>query len=296
MPGRLEGKVCVITGAASGIGAETRARCSRAEGARVVGVDLDPGSEGELALQADVTDEEQVRGMYERARERVRPHRRPVQQRGHQPDRRLLGAGDLARGLAAGSGRQPAQRLPVLQARHPAPAGGRRRVGDQHGLVRRCDGRRGIADLLHRVEGRGAVAVAGAGGGVRAARRAGQRAVPGAGEHAAAPGAVRRATPRRRRAGSSTCPWGASPRPREIAQAALFLASDESSYVTASDLHGRRRALGAPTSRPSSAGLASRKRAQSSRPSSVPVADRGARLGPQRLRVDPIRTASWSLR
>ena len=63
MSGRLEGKVCVITGAASGIGAET-ARLFAAEGARVVGVDLDAGSEGQLALQADVTDEEQVRGIY----------------------------------------------------------------------------------------------------------------------------------------------------------------------------------------------------------------------------------------
>jgi NAD(P)-dependent dehydrogenase (short-subunit alcohol dehydrogenase family) len=65
MSARLEGKVCVITGAASGIGAET-ARLFGDEGARVVGVDLDQGSEGELALQADVTDEEQVREMYER--------------------------------------------------------------------------------------------------------------------------------------------------------------------------------------------------------------------------------------
>ena len=65
--GRLEGKVCVITGAASGIGAET-ARLFGEEGATVVGVDLSPDSVGDLALQADVTDEDQVRGMYERTR------------------------------------------------------------------------------------------------------------------------------------------------------------------------------------------------------------------------------------
>ena len=70
MAGRLDGKVCVITGAASGIGAEA-ARLFAAEGARVVGVDLEPGSEGELALQADVADEEQVRDMYARAIEEL---------------------------------------------------------------------------------------------------------------------------------------------------------------------------------------------------------------------------------
>lgn len=66
--GRLDGKVCVITGAASGIGAET-ARLFSDEGATVVGVDLAEGAEGALALQADVTDDEQVKGMYARARE-----------------------------------------------------------------------------------------------------------------------------------------------------------------------------------------------------------------------------------
>jgi NAD(P)-dependent dehydrogenase (short-subunit alcohol dehydrogenase family) len=66
---RLAGKVCVITGAASGIGAETAA-LFRAEGATVVGVDLRDDSPGvDLALTCDVADDEAVRGMYGRARE-----------------------------------------------------------------------------------------------------------------------------------------------------------------------------------------------------------------------------------
>jgi NAD(P)-dependent dehydrogenase (short-subunit alcohol dehydrogenase family) len=66
--GRLAGKVCVITGAASGIGATT-AGLFEAEGATVVGVDLGEDSVGSLKIAADVTDEEQVKGMYARARD-----------------------------------------------------------------------------------------------------------------------------------------------------------------------------------------------------------------------------------
>jgi NAD(P)-dependent dehydrogenase (short-subunit alcohol dehydrogenase family) len=62
---RLEGKVCVITGAAGGIGAET-ARLFQAEGAKVVGVDLAENAAGDLSLQADITHEGQVIDMYER--------------------------------------------------------------------------------------------------------------------------------------------------------------------------------------------------------------------------------------
>ena len=65
MAGRLEGKVCVITGTASGIGAET-SRVFAAEGATVVGVDLNASPDAALSLQADVTDEEQVRDVYAR--------------------------------------------------------------------------------------------------------------------------------------------------------------------------------------------------------------------------------------
>jgi NAD(P)-dependent dehydrogenase (short-subunit alcohol dehydrogenase family) len=68
MSGRLDGKVCVITGAAGGIGAATCA-LFRSEGASVVGADLRDDFEGcDLALACDVADEEAVRAMYSRVR------------------------------------------------------------------------------------------------------------------------------------------------------------------------------------------------------------------------------------
>jgi NAD(P)-dependent dehydrogenase (short-subunit alcohol dehydrogenase family) len=65
---RLKDKVCVITGAASGIGLKS-AELFAAEGAKVVGVDLAPGAAGELSLQADVSVEEDVLDIYAQARE-----------------------------------------------------------------------------------------------------------------------------------------------------------------------------------------------------------------------------------
>ena len=62
---RLAGKVCVITGAAGGIGAES-ARRFRDEGAKVVGVDLDEVSDVDLSIACDVSDEDAVKAMYER--------------------------------------------------------------------------------------------------------------------------------------------------------------------------------------------------------------------------------------
>jgi NAD(P)-dependent dehydrogenase (short-subunit alcohol dehydrogenase family) len=64
---RLDGKVCVVTGAASGIGAATARRFGE-EGATVVGVDLRDDGVGELALAADVADEQQVAELYDRVR------------------------------------------------------------------------------------------------------------------------------------------------------------------------------------------------------------------------------------
>jgi NAD(P)-dependent dehydrogenase (short-subunit alcohol dehydrogenase family) len=62
---RLAEKVCVITGAAGGIGGATATAFER-EGARVVGVDVAPHSVGELALIADLTDESAVAALYQR--------------------------------------------------------------------------------------------------------------------------------------------------------------------------------------------------------------------------------------
>ena len=68
MANRLAGKVCVITGASGGIGAES-ARLFEDEGAHVVGVDLLEGAPGELSIAADVTEEDAVIEMYGRARD-----------------------------------------------------------------------------------------------------------------------------------------------------------------------------------------------------------------------------------
>jgi NAD(P)-dependent dehydrogenase (short-subunit alcohol dehydrogenase family) len=76
MPGRLGGKVVVITGAASGIGREAARRFAE-EGARVCVADLadEPGRQtaeevGGHYVHADVTDPEDVQRMYREASER----------------------------------------------------------------------------------------------------------------------------------------------------------------------------------------------------------------------------------
>ena len=76
MAGRLEGKVCVITGAGGGMGADATVRFAE-EGAQVAVADVDgaaaekvAGEVGGLAVQVDVSDEASVDAMYAAAAER----------------------------------------------------------------------------------------------------------------------------------------------------------------------------------------------------------------------------------
>jgi NAD(P)-dependent dehydrogenase (short-subunit alcohol dehydrogenase family) len=64
---RLARKVCVITGAAGGIGSAA-VRRFQDEGATVVGVDLLDEIPGDLALSVDITDEDAVAELYARVR------------------------------------------------------------------------------------------------------------------------------------------------------------------------------------------------------------------------------------
>ncbi len=69
MAGRLQDRVCVVTGASGGIGAATVELFQR-EGASVAGVDVLADAPGDVALQADLTDEQQVSGVLAEVRSR----------------------------------------------------------------------------------------------------------------------------------------------------------------------------------------------------------------------------------
>jgi NAD(P)-dependent dehydrogenase (short-subunit alcohol dehydrogenase family) len=229
--GRLDGKVCVITGAASGIGAET-ARLFVAEGATVVGVDLSDQSEGSLALTADVTDEEQVKGMYSRAREEY-------------------GRIDV---LFNNAGIAPPDDVSVLDTSLAAW----QRVQDvnlksvflccKHGIPHLVEGGGGsVVNTASFVAVMGAATsqisyTASKGGVLALSRELGvELARKGVRVNALCPGPVN--TPLLRELFAKDpeqaarrlvhIPAGRFAEPREIANGALFLASDESSYVTA---------------------------------------------------------------
>src|SRR5436309_3546442 len=232
MPGRLDGKVCVITGAASGIGAET-ARLFGAENAIVVGADLSPDSVGDLRLEVDVSDEEQVREMY------ARTHKE-------------FGRIDV---LVNNAGINPNDDTSVLET--PLEAWQRVQDVNLRSVFLCC--KHGIPHLLETGGGSvintaSFVAVMGAatsqisytaskGGVLALTRELGvEFARRGVRVNALCPGPVNTPLlqelyakdPEKAKRRLVHLPMGRFAEVREIAQGALFLASDDSSYVTAS--------------------------------------------------------------
>jgi NAD(P)-dependent dehydrogenase (short-subunit alcohol dehydrogenase family) len=231
VPGRLEERVCVITGTASGIGRES-AELFMSEGARVVGVDLSPDAAGDLAIQADVTDEEQVRALYTRVRDE-------------------LGRIDV---LFNNAGIAPDDDQSILDTSYEAW----RRVQDVNLTSVFLCCKYGIP---HLIEGGGGsvintasfVAVMGAavsqisytaakGGVLSLSRELGvEFARKGVRVNALCPGPVNTpllqelfaADPEKAQRRYVHLPPGRFAEPREIANGALFLASDESTYVNA---------------------------------------------------------------
>jgi NAD(P)-dependent dehydrogenase (short-subunit alcohol dehydrogenase family) len=229
---RLDGKVCVITGAASGIGADT-AWLFRAEGATVVGIDVRACEHAHVSLEADVANEDQVREAYANARE---------------------GCGRLDV-LFNNAGVSPPDDVDVLD--EPAEIFDRVIAANLRGVFLCC--KYGIPYLLDAGGGSvintaSFVAVMGAatsqigytaskGGVLALSRELGvQFARRGVRVNALCPGPVDTPLLRKLYAGDPDeaarrlvhLPMGRFATAREIANAALFLASDESSYMTAS--------------------------------------------------------------
>jgi NAD(P)-dependent dehydrogenase (short-subunit alcohol dehydrogenase family) len=231
VPGRLDGKVCVITGTASGIGRES-AELFMSEGAQVVGVDLVAGAAGDLAIQADVTDEEQVRDIYTRVRDE-------------------LGRIDV---LFNNAGIAPDDDRSILDTNYEAW----RRVQDvnltsvflccKYGIPHLIEGGGGsVINTASFVALMGAAVsqisyTAAKGGVLSLSRELGvEFARKGVRVNALCPGPVNTpllqelfaADPEKAQRRYVHLPPGRFAEPREIANGALFLASDESSYVNA---------------------------------------------------------------
>ncbi len=231
MAGRLEDKVCVITGAASGIGA-TSARLFGAEGAKVAGVDLQAGAAGDLAIEADVTDAKQVEDAYARVREE-------------------LGRIDV---LFNNAGISPADDVSVLETSDEAW----QRVQDvnlksvflccKHGIPHLLDtGGGSVINTASFVATMGAATsqisyTASKGGVLALSRELGiEFARRGVRVNALCPGPVNTPLleelfakdPVQAQRRLVHLPMGRFAEASEIAQGALFLASDDSSYVTA---------------------------------------------------------------
>ena len=238
MSGRLDGKVCVITGAGGGMGADAAVLFTE-EGARVCVADVDVDAAarvadevGGLAVQVDVGDSASVESMYRAAAEH-------------------FGGIDV---LYNNAGISPADDASILDTE--LQAWERVQAVNTRGVYLCC--KHGIPYLLERGGGSvvnvaSFVAIVGAatsqisytaskGAVLSMTRELGvQFARQGVRVNALCPGPVE--TPLLLRIWGETpgaaerrlvhLPMGRMAKPREIVNAALFLASDESSYVNA---------------------------------------------------------------
>jgi NAD(P)-dependent dehydrogenase (short-subunit alcohol dehydrogenase family) len=236
--GRLDGKVCVITGAGGGMGADAAALFTE-EGARVCAADVDGDAAarvadeiGGLAVQVDVGDSASVESMYRAAAEH-------------------FGGIDV---LYNNAGISPADDASILETE--LEAWERVQAVNTRGVYLCC--KHGIPYLLERGGGSvinvaSFVAIVGAatsqisytaskGAVLSMTRELGvQFARQGVRVNALCPGPVE--TPLLLRIWGETpgaaerrlvhLPMGRMAKPREIVNAALFLAGDESSYVNA---------------------------------------------------------------
>jgi NAD(P)-dependent dehydrogenase (short-subunit alcohol dehydrogenase family) len=230
--GRLDNKVAVITGAASGIGAAT-AQLFRSEGATVVGLDLTPVEGVELALEVDVTDGDAIADAYARVREEYKSIDVLFNNAGISPDD---DSSVLDTSLEAWQRVQDVNLKSVfLCCKHGIPhlleTGG----GSVINTASFVAVMGAATSQISYTASKGAVLALSRELGVQFARQ-------GVRVNALCPGPVN--TPLLRELFASDpekaarrlihLPMGRFAEAREIAQAALFLASDESSYITAS--------------------------------------------------------------
>src|SRR5579875_2634747 len=231
---RLQDKVAVITGAAGGIGLAS-AELFAAEGAHVVGIDLREHSVGELALQVDVTDEAAVIEMYATVRERFGRIDVLFNNAGISP---TDDDSVLITGLEAWQRVQDANLKSVF-------------LCCKHGIPHLLDGGGGsVINTASFVAVMGAATsqisyTASKGGVLAMSREMGvEFARRGVRVNALCPGPVSTPLlmelfakdPERAARRLVHVPMGRFGDPEEIAKAALFLASDDSSFMTASSL------------------------------------------------------------
>ena len=199
-----------------------------------------PTSSADSSCQVDVTDEAAVNNLFDTAADTYGSVDIAFNNAGiSPPDDDSIETTELP-AWQTGAGRQPQVGVPVLPGGAAPHGASEEGLDHQHRLVRRGDGLGDVADLLHRLEGRGAGDDARTRGAVRA---------QGIRVNALCPGPVNTPLlqelfakdPERAARRLVHVPMGRFAEPEELAAAVAFLASDDASFITGVDLPRRRR-------------------------------------------------------